>query len=489
MSKRARGISNKAARGLCALSAIWVAFCAVTEDYADTDIQANVSDRAASPGDPQPDVVGPIPDAIRAQFKLSAFYRKYLDVSGLPVASSASVSDPALREAAWILQHVLAGRGDILRAMADNRVRVVVMAWNEFTTDVPEHSHLEPKVYWDRRARGLGATIRAPVVSCAEENLLCFPGDPYLKENILIHEFAHAMHGTGLPTVDPTFDERLKAAFENAEKRGLWAGTYAIVNRHEYWAEGVQCWFDNNRENDALHCHVNTRAELKEYDPELAALCAGIFGDEVWRYRKPMDRDQAGCAHLSGWDPARAPNFRWREEPLTDKPRVLIQTAIGDIEVELDAKAAPVTTRNFLRYALEGFYSDGAFVRTVTASNQPDDAAKIAIIQAQADPARQKEALPPIVIERTRDSGLRHLDGTISMAREGPDTATHHFFICIGDQPELDFGGKRNPDGQGFAAFGRVVKGMDVVHKIYESPATGQTLAPPILIQRAIRVH
>lgn len=114
---------------------------------------------------------------------------------------------------------------------------------------------------------------------------------------------------------------------------------------------------------------------------------------------------------------------------------------------------------------------------------------KISIIQAQADPAREKDSFSPIVLERTCDTGLHHLDGTISMARMGPDTATHNFFICIGDQPELDYGGKRNLDGYGFAAFGRVVKGMDVVHSIHESPAEGQILTPPIRIQRAIRVH
>ncbi len=234
---------------------------------------------------------------------------------------------------------------------------------------------------------------------------------------------------------------------------------------------------------------MDTRAELKDYDPALAKLCAEVLGDGPWRYRKPMARDAAGRAHLTGWDPAHAPHFRWRQAPLTDKPRVLVQTALGDIEMELDARKAPATTENFLRYVREGFYSDGVFFRTVTASNQPDNPVKIAVIQAQADPNREAEAFAAIAIERTRDTGLRHRDGTISMAREGPDTATHHFFICIGDQPELDFGGARNPDGQGFAAFGRVVKGMDIVQKIHESPAQGQQLTPPVRIQRAVRRH
>lgn len=253
-----------------------------------------------------------VPDAVRGRLELSPFYQKHINVSGLPIVGSANVSDFALREAAWIVRHMLAGREDILQAMAANRVRVAVMAWNEFTTDIPEHSQLTPKNYWDRRARGLGATRWAPAVSCAEENLLCFPGDPYSTENILIHEFAHTIHEMGLSSVDPTFDTRLKAAYESAKERGLWPKTYAITNRQEYWAEGVQCWFDNNRENDSCHCEVNTRAELLQYDPALAKLCEEIFGAGSWRYKKPMDRDEAGRAHLTGWDPAKSPRFRWR---------------------------------------------------------------------------------------------------------------------------------------------------------------------------------
>jgi peptidyl-prolyl cis-trans isomerase A (cyclophilin A) len=125
----------------------------------------------------------------------------------------------------------------------------------------------------------------------------------------------------------------------------------------------------------------------------------------------------------------------------------------------------------------------------VTASNQESDPVTIAVVQANANPAREKELPPPIPLERTRNTGLRHLDATVSMARAEPDTAGDHFFICIGDQLALDFGGARNPDGQGFAAFGKVVKGMDVVRKIHASPAEGQKLAPAIRIQRAVRLE
>jgi peptidyl-prolyl cis-trans isomerase A (cyclophilin A) len=166
---------------------------------------------------------------------------------------------------------------------------------------------------------------------------------------------------------------------------------------------------------------------------------------------------------------------------------VILATERGEIELALDPRHAPVTTANFLRYVDRGFYDGGVFHRTVKPDNQPDKKFKIEVIQAGINPARAKEDGVPIALERTRKTGLQHLDGTISMARDGPDTATSGFFICIGDQPELDFGGRRNPDGQGFAAFGRVVRGMEVVRAIQRSPAEGQALKPPIKILRAAR--
>jgi peptidyl-prolyl cis-trans isomerase A (cyclophilin A) len=168
--------------------------------------------------------------------------------------------------------------------------------------------------------------------------------------------------------------------------------------------------------------------------------------------------------------------------------RVLIQTEKGDIEVELNAAQAPITVANFLKYVDGKFYDGGRFHRTVKPDNQPDNKVKIEVIQAGINPEKSKQEFPAIKLERTRDTKLSHKDGTISMARDGPDTATSDFFICIGDQPELDFGGKRNPDGQGFAAFGRVVKGMDVVRKIQAAPAEAQTLMPPVKILKITRI-
>jgi len=172
-----------------------------------------------------------------------------------------------------------------------------------------------------------------------------------------------------------------------------------------------------------------------------------------------------------------------RPEPV----RVLIQTEKGGIEVELNAAQAPITVANFLKYVDGKFYDGGRFHRTVKPDNQPDNKVKIEVIQAGINPEKAKQEFAAIKLERTRDTKLSHKDGTISMARDGPDTATSDFFICIGDQPELDLGGKRNPDGQGFAAFGRVVKGMDVVKKIQTAPAEGQTLTAPVKILKVFR--
>jgi peptidyl-prolyl cis-trans isomerase A (cyclophilin A) len=168
-------------------------------------------------------------------------------------------------------------------------------------------------------------------------------------------------------------------------------------------------------------------------------------------------------------------------------PRVIIETGLGEIEVEVDSVRAPVTAANFLRYVDGRLYDGGRFHRTVTPSNQPTNAVKIEVVQAGIDTARRREGFGRIPLERTSVTGLSHTDGTISMARGGPDTATSDFFICIGDQPSLDFGGSRNADGQGFAAFGKVVRGMEVVRRIQGAPAEGQTLRPPVRIARARR--
>jgi peptidyl-prolyl cis-trans isomerase A (cyclophilin A) len=172
-------------------------------------------------------------------------------------------------------------------------------------------------------------------------------------------------------------------------------------------------------------------------------------------------------------------------------PRVLMTTSLGEIEMEIDTIKAPLTAKNFLRYVDEGFYNGGRFHRAVTMNNQPSNTVKIEVIQGGVNQEKRAQGYPAIALERTSVTGLSHRDGVVSMARAGPDSATSDFFICIGDQLSLDFGGARNADGQGFAAFGRVTRGMDVVRKIQASPVggnTGQSLTPPVQITGAKRV-
>ena len=168
-------------------------------------------------------------------------------------------------------------------------------------------------------------------------------------------------------------------------------------------------------------------------------------------------------------------------------------TEAGAVEIVLDPVRAPGTVANFMRYVDAGQYNGGVFHRTVTMDNQPNNDVKIEVIQGAVNPDYRDDSYPPnsgfdpISLERTSATGLKHVDGAISMARMGPDTATSGFFFCIGDQPELDFGGKRNPDGQGFAAFGRVTRGMDVIRKIQMSPRENQRLTPPVVITKVER--
>jgi hypothetical protein len=249
------------------------------------------------------------------------FYTQVVHVDGFPIVASAQVNPFAVKEAQSIVRQMLANRPDVRTAMVKSGARMCIMSCCEFTTDLPEFARLKTaKIagfeqfsgtdYYDARARGLGGSEVDPYCSVGEENLLGFPGDPYEKECILIHEFAHSIHLRGLINVDPTFDPRLRATYDAAMKAGLWKGKYASVNHHEYFAEGVQSWFDNNRTNDHDHNHVNTRALLIEYDPGLAAMCREVFGDTALKYTKPATRL---TGHLEGYDPTKAPPFSWPE--------------------------------------------------------------------------------------------------------------------------------------------------------------------------------
>lgn len=258
-----------------------------------------------------------------AEWKLDPFYKKGVVTNGYPIVASADVSDHAMREAAYIVELMLAERPDVRKAMIKSGSRLIVMGYDEYSTDIPEYKHFRPKAYWDARARGFGGSKTDPVCSCAEENVLGYEGDPYHKECILIHEFAHNIHLRGMVNIDPTFDDRVKASYDAAMKAGLWKKAYASVNHHEYFAEGVQNWFDNNRENDSEHNHVDTRAELRAYDPGLAALCEEVFGKTELKYAKPATRLHG---HLADYDPGKAPKFEWPAR--LDEARAAIKAGV-----------------------------------------------------------------------------------------------------------------------------------------------------------------
>lgn len=277
---------------------------------------------------------------------LPAIYTQQASAKGFPIVASANVNPYALREAVYIVDQLLAKRPDVRTAMIKSGARLSVMAYNEFTTDLPEWAWLadEPvrgfesvsaRDYRDARARGMGGSATDPYCSCAEENLLGYEGDPYAAENILIHELAHNIHLRGMANVDPTFDSRVKSAYDAAKAAGLWRGKYASVNHHEYFAEGVQSWFDDNRENDHDHNHVNTRKELIDYDPRLAALCREVFGDTEFRYTKPVTRL---TGHMAGYDPAKAPKFTF--PPRLVEAKKLIRAAAEKRDAESRKRGA-----------------------------------------------------------------------------------------------------------------------------------------------------
>jgi peptidyl-prolyl cis-trans isomerase A (cyclophilin A) len=179
------------------------------------------------------------------------------------------------------------------------------------------------------------------------------------------------------------------------------------------------------------------------------------------------------------------------QDPGSGEIVVRVETALGAIDIAVDTRRAPITAGNFLKYVDGGFYDGGRFHRATRPDNYtpaPPEKPAMEIIQAGINPERRRDGFPPIALERTSVTGLKHIAGTVSMARTpAADSARSDFFICLDDQPSLDFGGKRFDDGQGAAAFGRVVRGMDIVRKIQQQPVEKQSLTPPIAIVRISR--
>lgn len=228
-----------------------------------------------------------------ADLKLDPFYKKCLLVRELPVVSSEKVSDGGLRAAVEIVEKMLQKRPEMAKPMKELKLRIAVMAPTEQTLDIPEHSDLQkafPDTDWNKRARGLGATRQRPAVSCGEENLLGLAGDRYKGESILIHEFGHTVLNFGMERIDKTFRPRLQKAFDAAKESGVWKNTYAISNLDEYWAEGVQSWFDCNQKGpvggNGVHNEIWNRVELKAKDKLLHDLLAEVFIAD-WKWKDP----------------------------------------------------------------------------------------------------------------------------------------------------------------------------------------------------------
>ena len=224
-------------------------------------------------------VITAVPDSLG----YDKFYTKYVDVNGIPLISSWRVPDSAIVAAHRTLYAMTSMlKPEIVQAMKKANARVAIMARYEGTTDLPEHHYLVngTSLNWDLRARGLGGTIEEPLTSCAEENVLAYQIDKYHAEDILIHEFSHAIHCIGIIQVDTAFNKRLNALYKKAMKSGILDNTYRSSTKEEYFAEGVQDWFNVNAEvprADGKHNWCNTREELQEFDPELYQLISEYF--------------------------------------------------------------------------------------------------------------------------------------------------------------------------------------------------------------------
>ena len=214
---------------------------------------------------------------------LDPFYKKYMNVNGIHVMSSWRVPDSCFVQAHRTLYAMTSMLpAEVLEAMTRVNTRVAIMARYEGTTDIPEHRFLvnDTTLNWDVRARGLGGTLEDPITSCAEENILAYQIDKYHAEDILIHEFSHSIHLIGVIQTDPSVNDKLQAMLDKAVAEGKYANTYAKTDVAEYWAEGVQDWFNVNAEvetPDGKHNWVNTREDLKAYDPDLYAFLAQYF--------------------------------------------------------------------------------------------------------------------------------------------------------------------------------------------------------------------
>ena len=237
----------------------------------------------------------PPPKEVRDFFQLDPYYQQWINVRGFPVFASEEVSSYALKEAAWILGHMIGHRPDVLRVMAERTVRFSIVPHNKHTSDMPESNTGRLSFFWDVRHRAVHCR-GCPIASKTEEGLIGQSSSP-------IHNFGHLLQDWGFG-VDPTLNNRVTALFDMAKAEGLYQGRYAGSTESEYWAEGVASWFHNTHPNNVAH----TRLALKKYDPRLAKLLTEFFGDGDWRYTQPATRTH--LPHLQGFNPQEAPIYQ-----------------------------------------------------------------------------------------------------------------------------------------------------------------------------------
>lgn len=243
---------------------------------------------------PSGDRGGCIVSGVPEELTFDPFYQKYCDAGGIPVISSEEVDDLALQQAYDVIMNMLKPIPEVRQELIANGAYFGVIGMYERLTEMPEYAHMD-SAYWDQRARGLGGGKNNPFTTDAEENLLCLTWDRYYGENIAVHEFAHTISLAGFGDDFEPLHAEFAELFASALQRGLWADTYAGSDIQEYWAEGVQSYFNTNVEADppdGVHNAVNTRQELAEYDPGLYEFINHIFRGYEWTPRCPDWGDQ-----------------------------------------------------------------------------------------------------------------------------------------------------------------------------------------------------
>ncbi len=262
----------------------------VGRDAHDSGTPYETEDASEWPEDAAPACPIVVPTAPPDELELDPFYTGYVDSGGIPIVGSEGVSAEAFARAHYVIANMLRGQPCTRAAIVDSGIRIAILARDEVTSDIPEYSDFYeafPGVDWDTRGRGFGATLVRPVTSGSVDNLLQDSTDPWLGENILLHEMAHSYWEFGVRDLagGASMDDRLEAAYAEAGATGLWEDTYALTNSAEYWAEGVQTWFNSNASAEpanGIHNWVDSRSELAEYDPLLSDLIAELFSPEPW---------------------------------------------------------------------------------------------------------------------------------------------------------------------------------------------------------------